>query len=340
MPRALDVGRRVWVHVVGWFAFYLFVALPAGAGVRYEAWASAWGAASVTVALAVPPVYVNGFVLERYFFAGRYGRYAAVVAAAVVGWAVLISAVVPRVFGIPASFARSLVTIVLVLIPASLVWALQNAWRAHALLQEARVKQAESELSLLKAQIHPHFLFNTLNNLFVLARRGDPAAADGIARLSRLLRYVIDERDVSAVPLSLEIEQIKRLVELEKLRFAPGDEITIDLRVDGNPDTVTVPPMLLVPLVENAFKHGVDPTAPSFVRIAVRIKAEGLYLTVENSTGGRSRRSSRGTKLGLQHLRRRLDLLYPNAHDLRIEVEGSVFRVDLRLGGAPAGGGA
>jgi len=335
--RAIDLVRRGWGHAVAWGAFYLLIALPAGAGPRYESWATAWRTAVFVVVLAIPPVYVNGFALDRHFFAKRYGRFATLVSATVIGWAALASAVVAPLFGVPETFARALVAIVLVLIPASLVWVLRNAWRTQALLHEARTKQTEAELNALKAQVHPHFLFNTLNNLFVLARRGDPAAADGIAKLSKLLRYVIDERDVDAVPLSLEIEQIQRLIDLEKLRVAADDAVAIDVRVDGNPDAVTVPPMLLVPLVENALKHGVDPTARSFVRAAVRVGPDKLRFTIENSLHARAERAAEGFGLGLQHLRRRLELAYPGAHALTIENDGSVFRVDLRLAGRPTG---
>jgi len=338
--RVVTVIRRSWIHGVLWVAFYLLVALVARSGERAEGWAPGWSVAAVAVLLALPPVYVHGIALEQYFFTGRYGRYAALVVAAVLGWAFLVSAILPRGLALEAGFSENLLTIVIVLIPVSLVWMLRNASRTQSLLQEARAKQAEAELSLLKAQIHPHFLFNTLNNLFALARRGDPAAGDGIATLSRLLRYMIDERDVAAVPLSLELEQIERLIGLAKLRFDPNDEVAIEVRIDGNPDAGTVPPMLLVPLVENALKHGVSLTAPSFVRAALRIESDRLRFTVENSTPARSTGAPGGTGLGLQHLKRRLELLYPDAHDLRIESDGPVFRVDLHLNGVPTGGGA
>ena len=138
--------------------------------------------------------------------------------------------------------------------------------RQRLQLQEITAKQLQTELALLKAQINPHFMFNTLNNLYAMAlRQEDPATAQGIAKLSHLMRYVIYESDVDRIELGREVEQIRSFIELQKLRFSEEDNIRIEFETDGDMDKAVIAPMLLLPFVENAFKHGIRLSSPSHV---------------------------------------------------------------------------
>jgi two-component system, LytTR family, sensor kinase len=126
--------------------------------------------------------------------------------------------------------------------------------RQRMQLQEITAKQLQTELALLKAQINPHFLFNTLNNLYAMAlRQEDPSTAQGIAKLSHLMRYVIYDSDVDRIELGREVEQIRSFIELQKLRFAEEDRIRIDFDTGGELEKCVIAPMLLLPFVENAF---------------------------------------------------------------------------------------
>jgi LytS/YehU family sensor histidine kinase len=209
---------------------------------------------------------------------------------------------------------------------------MRDSTRQRFLLQEIQAKQVETELDLLKTQIHPHFLFNTLNNLFGMARKGDAATADGISRLSHLMRYMIYDSSVDKIDLEKEIDQIQRLIELHKLRFAAEDDIAIDFKIEGKTEDIRIPPMLLIPFVENAFKHGISLKQPSFVRMALVSGIGGLQFSVENSVHPRTRDDEDPVAgVGLQNVRRRLELLYPDSHELAVRITDTSYAVELRI---------
>lgn len=326
-------ARTVLIHVCVWTGFVLLlVAAEGGREDRFGSWVERLLYPLGLLALALPPVYVHFGLLRRFYRRGRRAAYLAWLAATLVGWttiyAGLSAALSYRFVGLVASFFLILLAILL----SSAFWLYGELGRQRAELEEARAKHLQAELDLLKGQIHPHFLFNTLNNLFGLARKGDGSAADGIAGLSHLLRYMIYESGAGRVGLDREAEQIRRLVELEKLRFASTDDIEVALSIGPGLSAARVPPMLLIPLVENAFKHGVRRSARSFVRIALAADEGVVRFAVENST--HPPRASLGVPapgIGLHNVRRRLELLYPDTHELTISDSGGVFRVELRL---------
>ena len=294
------------------------------------------------VAMTAPPVYVNFALLDRYFLRGRYLVHVALLAAVTFGWAAIYVKV--AALWSPSGGGRLGVVvpaILLVVLFSSAVKVLGEVGRQRSLLQEMRARQLQAELDLLKAQVHPHFLFNTLNNLFGLARKKDEAAADGIAQLSHLLRYMIYESNVDRVDLAKEAEQIRRLVELEKLRFSAEDDIRVTLAIEPDLSGARIAPMLLIPLVENAFKHGIRRSASSFVRVALCAEGGSIRFTVENSLHPpRALLADQPAGIGLQNVRRRLELLYPGAHALEIGEARGVFRASLRLDEPPQGGGS
>lgn len=196
--------------------------------------------------------------------------------------------------------------------------------------QKIKAKQLQTELNLLKAQINPHFLFNTLNNLFGLARKRDRRTADGIAQLSHLMRYMIYDSKVEQIELEKEVEQIKRLIDLQKLRFLLEDDIDIDFQVKGNITELKIPPMLLIPFVENAFKHGISLSKKSFIKIDLKIKEQYLHFHIIN-TIHRKKYNDNETEsgLGLENVKRRLELLYPDGYKLEIYDSQKTFEVDL-----------
>ena len=328
------------VHAGLWSGFALLLILPEGSRPGGPPpWAERVAYALGILCLTLPPAYAHFVLVERCLLRGRYALHVALLAVMTVAWAALAGAALQSWTGRQMSVAYLAAMILPVVLFSSAIKVLGEVGRQRLLIEETRARQLQAELDLLKAQVHPHFLFNTLNNLFGLARHGAPAAADGIARLSHLLRYMIYESNGERVELEKEVEQIRRLIDLEKLRFAATDDIQVTLDVDPDLSDVSVAPMLLVPFVENAFKHGIRRSAPSFVRVSVTTEARSIRFTVENSLHpprAGAAGEPRGT--GLQNVRRRLDLLYPGAHDLIAGEAGGVFRVDSRLDGPTAGG--
>ncbi len=160
----------------------------------------------------------------------------------------------------------------------------------------------------------------------------DGATADGIARLSHLLRYMIYESQSDRIDLIKEIQHICDLIELEKLRFSPDDDIDIAFRIEGDINRVLIPPMILVPFVENAFKHGICPSQKSFIHIHLKAENRELRFSVDNGIPrGKTSRGVAAGGLGLENVQRRLMLLYPGAHELRTHDLGETFQVDLVL---------
>jgi len=143
---------------------------------------------------------------------------------------------------------------------------------------------------------------------------------------------MIYESNVDRINLEKEIHQIKRLIELQKLRFSKDDAIDIDFQTEGDTKKVQIPPMLLIPFVENAFKHGISIKTPSFINIHLSAQDDGLQFSIRNSIHvRRGEREMNNSGLGLQNVKRRLELLYPNSHELTTHKSGDTFEVNLTL---------
>ncbi|MFZ6012617.1 MAG: sensor histidine kinase [Bacteroidota bacterium] len=198
----------------------------------------------------------------------------------------------------------------------------------------SRWKQAErerlnAELSYLKAQINPHFLFNTLNSIYSLAVEKSDHTAPAVVKLSGMMRYVIGEADKDRVPLKNEIAYIQSYIELQQIRF--GDAVRLDVSILGETEGKQIAPLLLIPFVENAFKHGVNAEEDS--RITIRIVTDGPELSLEvlNAKVTTQHQEDEHSGLGIANTRNRLQLLYPGRHQLTIEESDQDFLVLLKL---------
>ncbi|MCB0633991.1 MAG: histidine kinase [Saprospiraceae bacterium] len=201
---------------------------------------------------------------------------------------------------------------------------------------EANKKEMEnerltSELRFLKAQINPHFLFNTLNNLYYLAFKQSPNTTEVIAKLSQMMRYMIYDSNHPRVPLDKEIEYMSNYISLEKMRL--NDEVPISFEVRGNTEGVMIAPLIFITFLENAFKHGVSNTAKdSWVEAHIQIDGKVCtYLVANRKITEPAKTVTEKSGIGLQNLKRRLELTYPNRYDLNIEDLPDVYRVKLKL---------
>lgn len=194
--------------------------------------------------------------------------------------------------------------------------------------QEKLLKQhAEAQLNLLKAQVQPHFLFNTLNNIYFIAQRESPVTADLLEKLSSIMRYFLDQGPQSRILLSTELDFIRNYVELEKMRIRYPVDINFSL--SGDIDHTMIPPMLLIPLVENVFKHGIDKSKENnYIEITLRV-TERLYFEVVNNTGDEPFDKGKGT--GLKNLSDRLSILYGEDFELRSGREGAIYTSRLNI---------
>lgn len=194
-----------------------------------------------------------------------------------------------------------------------------NQQRALSLQNE----KLQTELKLLKNQINPHFLFNTLNSLFALSKKKQKHTSEAIMRLSGMMRYMLYDSNERFVPLTHELDYLADYIALEKLRFQ--DEMDISFAVYGK-QVGKVAPLILLPFIENAFKHGRGGEETPWVAIHISIKDEVLEMNVENSFQHLNEESMEPSGIGLANVKKRLNLLYPNAHTLKEEMSESHHR--------------
>lgn len=196
-------------------------------------------------------------------------------------------------------------------------------------LQKVEKDKMKSELSFLKAQINPHFLFNTLNSIYALAIKKDDKTADAVVQLSELMRYIITNANDDVIALDKEINYINNFIQLQKTRL--GNTVEIDYLIEGNAYGKCVTPLILISFIENAFKHGVNPNEDSQISINITIINDFLTLFVSNNKVQSKQSKQSDSGIGLQNTIERLSLLYPNNHVLTIDDNPNKYSVTLTI---------
>lgn len=212
------------------------------------------------------------------------------------------------------------------------IYLITNDWLNQQRIQQEIDKQRlQSELNFLKSQINPHFLFNTLNNLYALTLKKSESAPDIVLKLSDMMRYMLYECNEKTVPLEKELTYIKNYLELEKLRR--HEKIKILVNIEGKPEKLEIAPLLLIPFIENAFKHSAKKHGNQyFISIYLNINNNELNLSVENSVSSNNIQDPKlPGGIGLVNVKRRLELLYPEKHKLDIKSTSDTFTVKLYL---------
>lgn len=189
----------------------------------------------------------------------------------------------------------------------------------------------ESELNELKKQLNPHFLFNALSNIYSIAYLGDKQTPNKIMQLSKMLRYVIYETDVEFIPLSKEIEYLEYYIDFQKFKIKKEQQI--DFEFSDTNGEVKIAPLLLLPFVENAFKHSQIATEPdAWVKIILKTKDNRVHLFVENTISSKAQPEILNNEgVGLENIKKRLELIYKSDVELTI-LKGKTFKADLKIG--------
>jgi len=198
---------------------------------------------------------------------------------------------------------------------------------------ELETRAFQSELNLLKSQINPHFLFNTLNSLYALTLKKSDVAPEIVLRLSEMMRYMLYECNIPLVPVSKEVDYIKNYLYLEKIRHA---KIDVNFDVDCDDENLEVAPLIFMAFIENAFKHGAgNHIHAGHINIELKTKNEQLFLTVENSRAEQTPMSNnlliKSGGVGMVNVKRRLQLLYPTKYSLKIDETPHTYTVQLWL---------
>jgi two-component system, LytTR family, sensor kinase len=183
-----------------------------------------------------------------------------------------------------------------------------------------------AEMQFLRSQINPHFLFNSLNNIYALVYEQSAKAPQAVLKLSELIRYMLYEKK-EKVPLLKEWEYVQNFIALQQLRF--DHELPISISIGGNAEATVIPPYLLIPFAENAFKHGdlSDPASPLVFKVKVMDKE--IVFETRNKISHHNKEQAGG--VGLSNVKKRLELLYPGKHSLEIESDNTTFKAQLRL---------
>ena len=190
-------------------------------------------------------------------------------------------------------------------------------------------EKLEAELKFLKNQTNPHFLFNTLNNIYALARKKSDSTADVVMKLSKILRFMLYESGRKFITIEEEVRLIEDYIDLEKIRYNENLHVVFKKEIDNNAQEVS--PLLLLPFVENAFKHGVSEAFyDATVNIAIRLVQGRLFFEIENTKEDEEAKESSASKIGLFNIKRQLELMYPD-HSLVVDNQPKKFKVTLNV---------
>lgn len=224
------------------------------------------------------------------------------------------------------------VSIYMVVVGAAFIKLLIQWYNSKQQNQLLAQENLETELKFLKSQIHPHFLFNTLNNLYALTLKKSDKAPETVLRLSELLDFMLYDCNASKINLDKELHIVKSYIDLEELRY--NDSVYIQFDITGETTKIEIAPLLILPFVENCFKHGIsEQTDKSWIKISLDVNDNLLTLLAENSRSNKSQEENNGYKegIGIENVRRRLQLLYPGKHKLEIKKDNHIHSVKLEL---------
>lgn len=205
----------------------------------------------------------------------------------------------------------------------SLTIKINGRWR------KTEKEKLNAELSYLKAQINPHFLFNTLNSIYSLSIIKSDKTPEAVVKLSGMMRYVLSEAHQERVPLDKEITYITHYIELQQIRL--GNTVQLEYTVQGDMIGKEIAPLILISFVENAFKHGVNAEENSAISIQLKAEVDHFYMEVKNNKVKSVISIEEESGLGIENTKNRLNLLYPNKHELSIQDDGKQFSVILKI---------
>jgi len=296
------------------------------------------------LATIIPGIYINLSILiprflspKRYFL---YGILLAVIIVASAGFNLLffdnwVSHILPGYYFISYYEFFDIVKFVVVFVGITTLLKLSKGWfelsEAKHRLNQLQKEKAETELKALKGQINPHFLFNSLNSIYSLALNHSDKTPEIVLKLSDIMRYIIYEANVDRVDLTKEIKYLKDYIDLQKLRT--DNRATVTFEISGEPENIRIAPLLFFPLIENSFKHGIKgATSQSFVHIDLQMTEDHVTLIVENNKGITDDLEKKEYKgIGLANVKKRLEMIYPGNHQLKITDGNDTFKVELTI---------
>jgi hypothetical protein len=340
----LKTLARIFLHVLFWCAVLLFFTYFFGAGSDSfnDTLLFSLYLMPVTIATTYVSIYKlipEYLVTKRYGLFGLYSLYTLIISGYLIMVSIFFSLIYLANFEYsdmnPISRNIILVTsgvyLVVVIVSAFKLLKLnlkqaENTKKLETKILETQLKLKEQELNYLKMQIHPHFLFNTLNTMYGFALKKADETPEMILKLSNLLDYLLYQVDKPFVLLTEEINHIKDYIELEKMRF--NNTLDVTFKTENILESTQIAPMLLLPFIENSFKHGQIKDGMLRIKINLSCTTEHIIFSIEN-TSSKSEASDKG--IGLENIQKRLDLLYKNKYEINIVDSKNLFKVNLKL---------
>jgi two-component sensor histidine kinase len=214
-----------------------------------------------------------------------------------------------------------------------ILYGMSRDWIQRSRRESRLVKEKmKADIELLRSQINPHFFFNALNNIYAITqRKGEEETGRAIMKLSGLMRHLIYDSDQEAVGLDRELEHVQSFIDVARLKFTPDEEVDISLEKGGDLHAVRIAPLILIPFVENAAKHGLGSRGEGYIRMKIQVEDGVMLFSVKNPILNKGAAIKKHSGIGLENVKKRLDLLYPGRNSLDITEKEGVFAVDLTI---------
>ena len=279
--------------------------------------------------------YLNaGFLIPKFIYRRKYKEYALAVAVSfllllVIGWLLTFGIMDQRGFNLSGHILFNFFFFLFFFAGSTAYKLTMDRARADRIAREKQTENLKTELSLLRSQASPHFMFNVLNNMVALARKKSDLLEPSLLKFSSLMRYMLYDADEEKVLLDKEVEYLQSYIDLQQQRFGKNVHVNVSLqKVDTNYE---IEPMLLIPFVENAFKHGVGLIDKPEINIELNIKENVLHFFVQNKYSTMNVAKDKTSGIGLANVKRRLELLYGKDHALNIDKNGNLYSVSLQI---------
>ncbi len=338
----VNKSRIVWVHLFFWAMYFSFFLYQITFGHRNDDdnFGQSFLDATEHVGLQALIAYFNYFILlPRYLKSKNIGRYLLELALPFI-LVVLIQLLFKRyIYGGHLSSGRyyfnstkfilqHVINVIFVIGFISMLRFAKDWFELDSKRQEMENEKLTAELRFLKDQINPHFLFNTLNNLYYLAHSQSPKTKDVVAKLSQIMRYMIYDSNQERVAVSKEVEYIENYLSLEKMRLE--DTFTIEFKKTGAYEHLRIAPFIFITFLENAFKHGTASLSHGEITISIHFEGNVCHYQVKNQIAPNSEKTEK-SGIGLKNIKRRLNLEYPAKHQLTLEENRNFYIADLKI---------
>ncbi len=317
---------KVFYYPVLFWVFFIFMFFLAI--VQFEKPADAFRIACLVSLPLIVPVLINDYLFKKFLLKKKVLVYLFLAAVNIIVFGYFIDKLQKYIE--PDGNSETYVSIFIFMMTYIGIKYMIEGTKQQFRMKDLETKQAQAELNMLKSQVKPHFLFNSLNSIYSLILQKSDQSGPAVMLLSDLMRYILESSKKKLVPLKGELSFIKNYIELEKLRL--GNNFSLEYSVRGKSANLFIAPMILIPFVENVFKHGVSAQSKNEFEIKIELGKEELkFFTSNQIVATQHKLEEKNEKTGIENVKKRLALLYPDDHHLEIDKNGGKFQLNLQL---------